>query len=321
MLCIDTALNCVWVAQFALGSLMPMVNSKSIFAYYNIISGHASGVDPTKIDHFVVASVSIGFMLSSWKSFWHDIDNPISLLHFATKYKEENLLLHHVMLGTFDAATSHIGVLCIGVDNTPVMCTHFPAEEWEKNKKQMHKQVDSVSSANLHDRYTRNMASLVTAASMPSTTASNSVSTVVSADAPDKLSGNASGTAYSKSNTASGKASSYASCFAGMLAVLAAPLYGGAGVRVKSASGRKTAISVMDAVEPLYVRYFTQEQLDYLAECDREKELTRAAEKNKRLAEKMVCFKDFVCGGACLCVLMAMALALIVPSTRLAGVL
>jgi len=323
MLCIDTALNCVWVAQFALGTLMPMVNSMSRFAYYNTISGHGSGEDPNKIEYYVVESISIGFMFSSWKSFWHDLDKSVSLYHFAKKYEAEDLLLHHVMLDTFDAATSYMGVMSLKKDGTPQIFTHLPAEEWEKQKNLLHKQHNRAASQQLQEIYTRNMPSAVTAVPMPSTTptASNSVSTVVSADAPDKLSGKASGTAYSKSNTASAKAPSYASCFAGMLAVLAVPIYGGAGIHVKSASGRKTGQPYNDEDRPLHIRYHTQEQLDIMAESDRQKQLVRAEEKKKRLVEKMVCFKDSVCGGACLFVLMAMAFALMVPSTRLAGVL
>ena len=323
MLCIDTALNCVWVAQFALGTLMPMVNSMSRFAYYNTISGHGSGEDPNKIEYYVVESISIGFMLSSWKSFWHDLDKSVSLYHFAKKYEAEDLLLHHVMLDTFDAATSCMGVLSYKKDSTPEIFTHLPAEEWEKQKNLLHKQQNRAASQQLREIYTRNMASAVTAVPMPSTTptASHSVSTVVSTVAPDKFSGSASGTVYPKSNTASVKAPSYASSFAGMLAVLAVPIYGGAGIHVKSASGRKTAQLCNDEDGPLHIRYHTQEQLDIMAESDRQKELVRAEEKKKRLVEKMVCFKDFVCSGACLFVLMAMAFALMVPRSRLAGVL
>ena len=169
MLCVDTVINLVWLAQLILFSIMPCWNSMHQFTYFHVLSGRSYRDKTKPVEHFVIESTARGPMFSCLQLFKFDVDNITYLYHKAENCEEGELRWCQIMLGTFDAATSRTGVMGVTEDGQPKMLTHYDAELWAKDESDKYRVEHKASAIKIADRNTRNM---VSTAGMPSVAAS-----------------------------------------------------------------------------------------------------------------------------------------------------
>jgi len=169
MLCVDTVINLVWLAQLIVCSVLPCWNSMYQFTYFHVLSGFPYREKRQPVEHFVIESTARGPMFSCVQHFWFDVENSTYLYHKAESCEDAELRWCQIMLGTFDAATSRTGVIGETSDGKPKILTHYDAELFTIEEGDKCSVEHKASTIKIADRNTRNM---VVTAGMPSVAAS-----------------------------------------------------------------------------------------------------------------------------------------------------